>query len=106
TFTVSLSDSTSLESDFSLVMIEVASHSMSRYNIDTIQPFVFFTSDTLRNERISCNDRKLDKLDFRPWMETRKSDENFISSSFPIDNNGDTNKLFEQAKTLGVKKMK
>ncbi|KAK0173176.1 hypothetical protein PV328_006414 [Microctonus aethiopoides] len=78
-------------------------------NIDTIQPFVFLTSDTLRNERISCNDKKLGKLDLRPWMEVKKSDENFISSSFPIDNNGginNSNKIFEQAKTLGVKKMK
>ncbi|XP_063981549.1 chorion peroxidase-like isoform X2 [Diachasmimorpha longicaudata] len=38
-------------------------------NIDTVQPFVFLTSDTLRNERLSCNDERLGQLNLHPWGE-------------------------------------
>lgn len=44
-------------------------------NIETIQPFVFLTPDTLRNSRVSCNDRRrLNELNLDDWIErTQKS---------------------------------
>ncbi|XP_015123563.1 chorion peroxidase [Diachasma alloeum] len=38
-------------------------------NIDTIQPFVFLTTDTLRNGRLSCDDERLGQLNLHPWTE-------------------------------------
>lgn len=37
-------------------------------NIETIQPFVFLTVDTLRNRRVSCNDARLGQLDLKAWI--------------------------------------
>ncbi|XP_034944630.1 chorion peroxidase-like [Chelonus insularis] len=39
-------------------------------NIDTIQPFAFLTPDIFKNKRISCNDKRLNELNFDPWIES------------------------------------
>ncbi|XP_054007680.1 uncharacterized protein LOC128891843 [Hylaeus anthracinus] len=38
-------------------------------DIETIQPFVFLTQDTLRNQRAACNDPTIGKLDLEFWAE-------------------------------------
>lgn len=40
-------------------------------DIDTIQPFVFLSSDTTRNIRTSCIDPKIDNFDITPWIEKK-----------------------------------
>ncbi|XP_076235056.1 uncharacterized protein LOC143179627 [Calliopsis andreniformis] len=37
--------------------------------IETIQPFVFLTQDTLRNQRLPCNDPTIGQLDLGFWTE-------------------------------------
>lgn len=38
-------------------------------SIETIQPFVFLTADTFRNERVSCDSEIIGTLDLSPWAE-------------------------------------
>ncbi|XP_017781292.1 PREDICTED: thyroid peroxidase-like [Nicrophorus vespilloides] len=37
--------------------------------VQTLQPFVFLTSDNFRNERLSCKSPELDNFDIRAWAE-------------------------------------
>ncbi|XP_011300776.1 chorion peroxidase isoform X2 [Fopius arisanus] len=41
-------------------------------NIDTIQPFVFLTTDNLRNRRVLCKDERLGQLNLHPWAEGKR----------------------------------
>ncbi|KAF3424880.1 hypothetical protein E2986_02079, partial [Frieseomelitta varia] len=38
-------------------------------NVETLQPFVFLTHDTLKNQRVSCNDPVIGQLDLQFWAE-------------------------------------
>nr|XP_012152649.1 PREDICTED: uncharacterized protein LOC100875470 [Megachile rotundata] len=38
-------------------------------NIETVQPFVFLTADTLKNQRLPCNDPIIGQLDLEFWVE-------------------------------------
>ncbi|KAK1124271.1 hypothetical protein K0M31_006643 [Melipona bicolor] len=38
-------------------------------NIETLQPFVFLTQDTLKNQRVSCNDPVIGQLNLQFWTE-------------------------------------
>ncbi|KOX71477.1 Peroxidasin [Melipona quadrifasciata] len=38
-------------------------------NIETLQPFVFLTQDTLKNQRVSCNDPVIGQLNLQFWAE-------------------------------------
>lgn len=49
-------------------------------NIDTLQPFIFLTSDSFRNTRISCNDDLMNTFDLLPWTERISEFDNNINS--------------------------
>ncbi|KAI4489483.1 hypothetical protein M0802_011095 [Mischocyttarus mexicanus] len=53
-------------------------------NIKTIQPFVFLIPDTLRNQRVSCNDEIMTQFSLEPWTEQQserrsESDDLYLS---------------------------
>ncbi|EZA49565.1 uncharacterized protein LOC105284479 isoform X2 [Ooceraea biroi] len=55
-----------------VTLAQILCHTMD--GIETIQPFVFLAADTLKNQRLSCDDAAIGHLNLEFWAEFRNAD--------------------------------
>ncbi|XP_045476364.1 chorion peroxidase-like isoform X2 [Harmonia axyridis] len=82
-----------------ITLSEILCQTMSEF--ETVQPFVFLSSDNFRNVRISCDSQLMNRFDLEPWTEDlipdSKLNENHNTDQFDNDllQNRDIKDLFD-----------